>query len=199
LEAFVLTQKRLNDNIQYLDDDSGFLVKESTLKRLIEKIVNEDRITRQNTIEPANIEVQQLKAQNTDNQQPSSVIAQHAVKFTSELKLSPEEDAAVWMFTRWIEQQPCKLQDTDEAQKTPTNSQNDAIALLAEVLDAHRGQNVGAWFWSNIDRVKAVLAQQHPNNAIVPSACPQYFIGARCGIGFNKDCGRVPCSVQRHQ
>ena len=44
-------------------------------------------------------------APSTDVQQPLSAIAQLAAKFTSDLKLSPVEDAAVWMFTRWVEQQ----------------------------------------------------------------------------------------------
>ena len=34
-----------------------------------------------------------------------------------------------------------------------------AIALWREALDAHRGQNVDAWFWDNIDRVNAVIEQ----------------------------------------
>jgi hypothetical protein len=37
---------------------------------------------------------------------------------------------------------------------------SDAITLLYEALDAHRGQNVDAWFWKNINRVNAIL-QHH--------------------------------------
>jgi hypothetical protein len=51
------------------------------------------------------------------------------------------------------------------------------------------------------DIIHAELAEKPGsphNSAMVPIPCPQYFIGSRCGIGFNKDCGMSPCTVQRH-
>ena len=48
---------------------------------------------------------------------------------------------------------------TGGTQPTDVQQLNVAIALWREALDAHRGQNVDAWFWDNIDRVNAVIAQ----------------------------------------
>ena len=43
---FKLTDKQMEDVVDQCDDDAGFLVKESTLRWLIERAVNEDRKTR---------------------------------------------------------------------------------------------------------------------------------------------------------
>jgi hypothetical protein len=52
-----------------------------------------------------------------------------------------------------------KLADAMGASSNSLQQLNVAIALWKEALDAHRGQNVDAWFWANIDKVNAVIAQ----------------------------------------
>jgi hypothetical protein len=53
-----------------------------------------------------------------------------------------------------------KIELMADTQTTVVQQLNDAVTLLCEALDAHRGQNVDAWFWANVDRVNTVIAQQ---------------------------------------
>jgi len=43
-KLFKLSDNEISKIVNDIDDDSGILIKESTLKRLIEKYVNENRI-----------------------------------------------------------------------------------------------------------------------------------------------------------